>query len=726
MKIRRVVLTGVMAGVFGIAAVAAPDAEEAASAAGREKTAAATGDEIRDEQGRLLDEVVVEADRVRQVKDGMEFMPTKREQRAAFDLYSLIRMMPISSVITKPGGEGYSTPSGSTYTVFINGLPAEEWELKTIKPTDVLGVEVLSNPTSPEYFGYNDVLNIRLRRYEYGAYILADARQNFLSNYNDHYGVNAKYERGRWSILATVGADLTKSESTDESVDRYRFDDTPAETVRRSLSSTSGNDNNEKAIVKAIYRTPSVTITNTAGTAFCFDRPHSTTYGHTEYDGDATTALDTYSHSNNRSNSVYYTFTGQFALPGEGRTLMAYGSVNYGTSSNDRLYEATSALTGAQVSQIIDDSRNKTVNTHVRVTYMKTYNSARHFAARVGGLYNWLSNRYSGTTVADITRRSGTAYGLLQYGDRIGSANILAYGNVQVFTMSSPGQKSETYVLPSLTGTVSGKAGTTGSYNAFITYSTVPSDLFNYAGVARQLNEIDGFMPNYVKKTEHRLQLRGSYTRVFSRRFNISPGIFASHVINAPTQTYRPVDGVMNSYVVRDGSYTSVAASIHAALSLPGDRVTLSASAGYQHDSQTGTNAADVDMGTFTLSADYIPVNGLSINLLGMASVPNRRYSQGGGGGYFYSKRHDYTVSLTASYSIRNLQVQVRVENPWVGTNPRTTTRDGIYYSSWSRNCTNMFSSSRYIGLSLRYLFNIGKKIEVETQTFEGSSASDR
>lgn len=684
---------------------------------------------IRDSEGRLLKEVTVEADRVRNVEDGLEFVPTKREQSAAFDVYSLVSLMPISSVVIIPGTEAFSTVHQTPYKVFINGVAAETWEVRMIKPKDVLGIEVLNSPKDLQYNGESDVINIRVRRYEYGAYVMAEAKQNIFSRLNDRYSVGAKYERGKWQFMANVGALLSKSHDTGRTDATYRFvesDGTLSEVERSKTDNNDSHRNNEMAVLRATYQNNSMTLSNYAGTSFNFARPHSTSYGGIDYHTDGYSGLSYTSESNSRSNSMFYTFNGLFTLPGQGNMLNAVAYASYASSDINSSYTLTETAGEKLLDRIVNDSKNSQTTTNIQLTYTKKFSGTRMLMARIGDMFSHYSNRYSGTTADYIKRNSFENYILAAYYDRIGSVSVSATAYASLQTYTSPDYKTKNEFVPDVTLRASGKVRGKDSYNASLKYSTYDIGLFDYAGVGRQTTEIDGYSPNRDLKKGKSLSLRASYTLVLSNRVNMTPYVSGRQVFNAPTKTYAPDGDIMRSYTVSDGSFNSVSAGTSISASLPGNRVSLYGSAGYQRDQQTGTNAAVVNSGTFMLMADYMPVDNLSLNLMGLVTVPDKSYTQGGGGGYFSKQTHSYNISLTASYNIKNFQIRAIVENPWVKNNRVTKTRDTRYYTELVRSISNQASNMRYIGISVRYTFNIGKEVRYEELGYGGVSAGDR
>lgn len=119
---------------------------------------------------RSLEEVVVEAKRETTSATMSTYLPTATVKDASQDAIDLLARMAIPEIRIDPVSKAVKTATGSDISLFINYLPASSDDIQGLRTSDVLKVELLDFPTDPRFHSAEHVINIIVRRYEYGGY----------------------------------------------------------------------------------------------------------------------------------------------------------------------------------------------------------------------------------------------------------------------------------------------------------------------------------------------------------------------------------------------------------------------------------------------------------------------------------------------------------------------------------------------------------------------------
>lgn len=97
------------------------------------------------------------------------YVPEKKVKKAALDAVDLLSRMAIPQLSVSPDGQ-VSTAVGEGLAIFINYLPAEDFDLKGLKVSDVIRVEYLDYPADPRFNGVIHAVNFVVEEYERGGY----------------------------------------------------------------------------------------------------------------------------------------------------------------------------------------------------------------------------------------------------------------------------------------------------------------------------------------------------------------------------------------------------------------------------------------------------------------------------------------------------------------------------------------------------------------------------
>ena len=113
-----------------------------------------------------IDEVVVNATRSYAIPDGVVYIPSKEAIRHAFNINDLLARMMVAGLLVDLRSDKVSTTYGADVHFYIDGVVAQDWEVKALRPKDVLHVDYLKSPSDPKYKNYEAVVNLVMKKYK--------------------------------------------------------------------------------------------------------------------------------------------------------------------------------------------------------------------------------------------------------------------------------------------------------------------------------------------------------------------------------------------------------------------------------------------------------------------------------------------------------------------------------------------------------------------------------
>ena len=150
----------------------------------------------------LLDEVVVEGEKVIRKIDRQLVMPTEAQKKASTNGVSLLQHLQLPNLSVHPLTKAISTSYGESVQLRINGVEATEAEVVAIRPADVIRVEVHEQP-GLRYGGAAAVVDYIVRRRDSGGNVSADLTNGVSPLGFGNYQVSGKYHRGK-SLFTTL------------------------------------------------------------------------------------------------------------------------------------------------------------------------------------------------------------------------------------------------------------------------------------------------------------------------------------------------------------------------------------------------------------------------------------------------------------------------------------------------------------------------------------------
>ena len=214
----------------------------------------------------VLDEVVIEGEKVIQKIDRQLVMPTQAQKKAATNGISLLQHLQLPNLSVNVIEKTIATNYGESVQLRINGVEVTQAEVIAIRPEDVIRVEVHEQP-GLRYGGAAAVIDYIVRRRESGGNVSADLTNGVSLFGFGNYQMSGKYHYGKSSFTALAQWSHRDLEWNRENEEMFYYPDkviTNRETVaapnriKYDYLNTSLNynyTNGEKSMLNIAFRT---------------------------------------------------------------------------------------------------------------------------------------------------------------------------------------------------------------------------------------------------------------------------------------------------------------------------------------------------------------------------------------------------------------------------------------------------------------------------------------
>ena len=214
----------------------------------------------------VLDEVVIEGEKVIQKIDRQLVMPTQAQKKAATNGISLLQHLQLPNLSVNVIEKTIATNYGESVQLRINGVEVTQAEVIAIRPEDVIRVEVHEQP-GLRYGGAAAVIDYIVRRRESGGNVSADLTNGVLPLGFGNYQMSGKYHYGKSSFTALAQWSRRDLEWNRENEETFYYPDkviTNRETVaapnriKYDYLNTSLNynyTNGDKSMLNIAFRT---------------------------------------------------------------------------------------------------------------------------------------------------------------------------------------------------------------------------------------------------------------------------------------------------------------------------------------------------------------------------------------------------------------------------------------------------------------------------------------
>ncbi len=144
---------------------------------------------------KLIGEVLITGSTVKREVDKTTYQPTINDRKNAYTSLSLIKIIP--TLYTDEGNNKISTMSGESVKILINGRNADEIELSTLKPNQVVKIEHYTLP--PARFsnsGAAEVINVLTKQAVEGGSVFTSLQHAFQTGYGNDV-ISLSYNKNR-------------------------------------------------------------------------------------------------------------------------------------------------------------------------------------------------------------------------------------------------------------------------------------------------------------------------------------------------------------------------------------------------------------------------------------------------------------------------------------------------------------------------------------------------
>ena len=149
----------------------------------------------------ILDEVVIQGEKVVQKVDRQLVMPTEAQKKASTNGVSLLQHLQLPNLTVNAMEKSITTNYGESVQLRINGVEVTQADVIAIRPIDVIRVEVHEQP-GLRYGGVAAVVDYIVRRRESGGNVSADLTNGVSLLGFGNYQMSTKYHHGKSSFSA--------------------------------------------------------------------------------------------------------------------------------------------------------------------------------------------------------------------------------------------------------------------------------------------------------------------------------------------------------------------------------------------------------------------------------------------------------------------------------------------------------------------------------------------
>lgn len=214
----------------------------------------------------LLDEVVIQGEKVIQKVDRQLVMPTEAQKKASTNGVSLLQYLQIPGLSIHAMEKSITTNDGASVQLRINGVEVTQTEVMAIRPEDVIRVEYHEQP-GLRYGGVAAVVDYIVRRRESGGNVSADLTNALSPLGFGNYQMSGKYHYGKSSFTALAQWSRRDLEWNRENEETFYYPDrviinretvAAPNRIKYDYITTSLNynyTNNEKSMLNIAFRT---------------------------------------------------------------------------------------------------------------------------------------------------------------------------------------------------------------------------------------------------------------------------------------------------------------------------------------------------------------------------------------------------------------------------------------------------------------------------------------
>lgn len=663
---------------------------------------------IMDENAVSLKTINIEGRTQRVIRNGVEYIPSKKTKRLSLDATNLLLNMHISALNVNPVTNAITTVSGKEVAIFIDYIPTGEHEVSGLRPEDVLRVEVLDYPDDPRFNGASHVINFIMEHYEWGGYTKLYADGETLASDRVKGRVFSRFVSKKWTVDGYVGSNWSHSgrdRSSDQSTFRdVDFDGKHYDEITRDMHIDDylRRSDSQNASVTAKYRNDKTYI------------QHSVSFGRTATPLTRTrSTVSLYNaglegmHSIKRGNmqTIYPAVGGyyNFTLP-KGNWFGASWKYTYGYTKSGSFYQTEN------LSSIINDNKERVYAPELQLHYQKQLPHKNTFSVAVNSFWTYYVTQYSGTDSSLQKLLSSETMFFLIYTQNWDKLSLYTRNGASCVTGRVNGKTTLNEWNPRLGLRLEYKADEKNSVSVEGWFANSHPQPYTYNDALVQNNELLWLKGNPDLRNTLFCLTSASYNFIPSNKLSLSASIEYEGNPNKQAYKYYSLegyDGLIREYV-NSGSSHRYSAMLSANIKLFDNSLSIKVDGQAQRSVLTGCDAKSVNMLSGSVNA-YYSRDKWSVMLY--YQTPQQDLSAWS---YGYLSRQPNAYGIRFNLSYRQLKASLGFNN-WFS-------RDGYVVSSF--NSERFMESqrewngllSRNLSLSLTYTFKYGKKVSYRNE----------
>lgn len=318
-----------------------------------------------------LKELVVEGDNAWFEGNKAIFIPTKSSKNLSKDMKSMVERMN-TGILTVVNGD--IKAAGRSVSIFINGVPADNLDISTFWPKNALRVEYMPFSDDPKFLGKTNIVNFIIKDYIAGGLTRISASEEIPNN--GDYSVSSKLVWGKMSYNAMVKGGYSRDNTSgDEVKEEYKdvwYGDKYYDLITRSEESENRiKDNYVYGGLNARYRGDKWTITHNLSLGWN-ENPGNFNSGAVSYSPDIISGNRMRSGSADRSLSP--NISGTYSYKPGGKCSF-YGEWNFNHTHNN----SSSFYSDSDIAEVLNFNKENFYNYRMHLGLGYNPNSKIHF-----------------------------------------------------------------------------------------------------------------------------------------------------------------------------------------------------------------------------------------------------------------------------------------------------------------------------------------------------------